>query len=82
MRRVLPGIALEAGITPSSDLAAAARHPIVVMAIPTQNLRAVCLAMVGKVSPDVVMLCAAKGIEQRTGFLSRRSWISACRRMA
>lgn len=63
----LPGVALEAGILPTSDLTAACKPSVIVAAIPTQSLHEVAEAMRGLVPPDAAILSAAKGIDRRTG---------------
>lgn len=63
----LPGVALEAGILPTSDLAIACKPGVIVAAIPTQSLHEVAEAMRGLVSSDAAVISAAKGIERQTG---------------
>lgn len=64
---VLPGIALEEGIAPIADLARAASPALLVIAVPTQNLRAACAALQPHLTAGKTILSAAKGIEQHTG---------------
>lgn len=63
----LPGVALEAGITPTADLALACQPGVIVAAIPTQSLGEVARAMAGHVTTDAAVISAAKGIERSTG---------------
>jgi glycerol-3-phosphate dehydrogenase (NAD(P)+) len=63
----LPGVALEPGISPISDLAAACKPGVILVAIPTQNLRDVAQTMHGLVQPDAAILSAAKGMDRKTG---------------
>lgn len=63
----LPGIALEARITPLSDLARIAEAPVCVLGVPTQALREVCEALALVLPQGRAVISAAKGIEQRTG---------------
>lgn len=65
--RVLPGIALEKRIAPSSDLAEAAQAEAIVIAVPAQALRQVCGALAPVLSPGHAVISAAKGIEQGSG---------------
>lgn len=60
----LPGIALEPGVTPTSDLAFAARAALILLVIPTQSSREVARSLRGLVSDDAVLVSCAKGIEQ------------------
>jgi glycerol-3-phosphate dehydrogenase (NAD(P)+) len=64
---VLPGIALDVRITPTSDLMRAADAPVLVMGVPTQALRQVCDALALVASPGKAVISAAKGIEQASG---------------
>lgn len=64
---VLPGMALEAGITPTADLALACQPGVIVVAIPTQSLGEVARAMACHVPADAAVISAAKGIERTTG---------------
>lgn len=63
----LPGIALEARVSPTADLQRAASSPVVVLGIPTQALREVCEALSLVLPQARAVISAAKGIEQRTG---------------
>ena len=64
----LPGVALEARITPTADLALACKSTVLVAAIPTQNLWEVAGLMAPYVSAEAAVISAAKGIERKTGF--------------
>ncbi|OYU48131.1 MAG: glycerol-3-phosphate dehydrogenase [Rhizobiales bacterium PAR1] len=63
----LPGMALEAGILPTSDLGTACKPGVIVAAIPTQNLHEVAKTMRGLISPNAAIISAAKGIERSSG---------------
>lgn len=60
----LPGIALEAGVIPTSDLSRAAGAMIILLVIPTQSSREVARSLRGLVSQDTVLVSCAKGIER------------------
>ncbi|MGL5447010.1 MAG: NAD(P)H-dependent glycerol-3-phosphate dehydrogenase [Rhabdaerophilum sp.] len=64
---VLPGIALEPRVAPVSDLVAAAQASVLVIAVPTQNLREFCSGFSPILSPGRTVISAAKGIERGTG---------------
>ena len=63
----LPGLALEASVTPSADLARAAEPGVIVMAVPTQNLRSASEVIGRLFLREKVILSAAKGIENHSG---------------
>ncbi len=63
----LPGVGLAPAVQPTSVLAQAARAPLVVLAVPTQNLRLACRALARLPADAATILCAAKGIEQGSG---------------
>lgn len=64
---VLPGIAIEARVTPVSDLAKAAKAPVLIIAVPTQSLQQFCTLLAPMLSPGHPVISAAKGIERGTG---------------
>jgi glycerol-3-phosphate dehydrogenase (NAD(P)+) len=74
---VLAGIALEAGITPTADLASAANASLIVMAVPTQSLWDAACAMRSLVPGSAIILSAAKGIERQTGYFVTESMADA-----
>lgn len=65
---VLPGIALDDRVQPTSDLGIALRIPLIVLAIPTQSLWQVVKDLARYVPPNAVFISAAKGIERNTGY--------------
>ncbi|MDQ0395971.1 NAD(P)H-dependent glycerol-3-phosphate dehydrogenase [Labrys monachus] len=68
-RRVprLGGLILAETIRPTADLREAAAAEALVLAVPTQALRDVCLQLGGLAAPDMPLILAAKGIERRSG---------------
>lgn len=64
---VLPGVMLDPAVVPTHHLSEAARAPVVVMAVPTQNLREASAALARHLPGPCTLLSAAKGIEQGTG---------------
>jgi glycerol-3-phosphate dehydrogenase (NAD(P)+) len=61
----LPGIALDAGMTVSADLAAAAAAAdAVLLAVPAQHLRAIATLLARHLGPAAPVLLCAKGIER------------------
>lgn len=66
--RYLPGIRLNAGITATGDLAAAAAD-IILLATPAQFLRETLAALLPHLDPGVPLVNCAKGIEIATGRL-------------
>jgi glycerol-3-phosphate dehydrogenase (NAD(P)+) len=64
---ILPGIALDDAVMPTADIAHAMLAKLIVMAVPTQDLRAACLAMAPYANARTTVISAAKGIEQGTG---------------
>ncbi len=71
-QRHLPGVRLDAAITPTSDLAAAVRGAdLVLAAVPAQALGGVLIDVAAHLEPGVPVVVCAKGIERSTGrFLS------------
>lgn len=65
--RRLPGVALEAGIRATADMAEACRADAVVLAAPAQTLRDVARGMTAHLRPATPVVIAAKGIERSTG---------------
>ena len=70
---ILPGIAMEDGVTPASDPALAAAFPLVVMAVPTQALWQATRDLAPHLHRDAVLISAAKGIERSTGYFVTES---------
>lgn len=64
----LDGMPLDIRIVPTSDLAAACKPAVLVVAIPTQDLGDVAGLMAPYVSSRAAIISAAKGIERKTGF--------------
>jgi glycerol-3-phosphate dehydrogenase (NAD(P)+) len=65
--RHLPGVALDAPVLATTDLAAASAADAVILAVPAQSLRDVIAAAAPHVAPGTPLLCTAKGIERETG---------------
>lgn len=63
----LPGVQLDPRVAPTSDLAEAARAPIVVVAVPAQALRSVMKDVAQLLKPVTPVVITAKGIERATG---------------
>ncbi|GLS21042.1 glycerol-3-phosphate dehydrogenase [NAD(P)+] [Labrys miyagiensis] len=77
----LPGLALPATIQPTADLAEAAASEALILAVPTQALREVCLQLAPLVKAGTPVILAAKGIERASGdFVSdiARETLPAC----
>jgi glycerol-3-phosphate dehydrogenase (NAD(P)+) len=66
----LPGVTLPEAIVPTASLADLAPAAALVVAVPTQSLRAVCLALSQALPAGRPVVSAAKGIEQATGLFS------------
>ena len=62
----LPGVPLAEGVTPTADLATAARADILLAVVPTQSLRDLCRHLDGLVRPGTPVVICAKGIERGT----------------
>ncbi len=63
----LPGIKLEEGIQPTSDLAeAASNKDLVIFVVPSQHFRAIFEKARGCLSPKAILVSATKGIETET----------------
>lgn len=63
-RAALPGIALDARVTPSADLAQAARCDAVLLVVPAQACRAVARALAPVMARGTPVVSCAKGIER------------------
>lgn len=69
--RRLPGIALEAGVSPTADAAALAQADAILLVVPAQAARTVISSLGGALRPGVPIAICAKGIERGThAFLS------------
>lgn len=67
----LPGVALEPGVAPTSDLSALAFADAVLLVAPAQSTRAVAAGLAGVMAPGVPLAICAKGVERGThAFLS------------
>lgn len=64
----LPGVKLPEGVTVTSDFAAAAAAPVVLLALPTQTLRGVLSAQGAALAGRMLVACS-KGVELGTGLL-------------
>lgn len=62
----LAGVALDPAVTVTSDIAAAARADIVLVATPAQHLRAAVNHLAPHLKPDTPVIACAKGIEHGT----------------
>lgn len=62
----LAGVALDRAVTVTSDIAAAARADIVLVATPAQHLRAAVNHLAPHLKPDTPVIACAKGIEHGT----------------
>lgn len=70
-RRRLPGVPLEPGVSPTSDLFAAARAEVILAAVPAQQLRGVLEALAFAAPAGAPLVLCAKGVEAGSGlFLS------------
>jgi glycerol-3-phosphate dehydrogenase (NAD(P)+) len=62
----LSGIRLEASVTVTGDIAAAARSDIILIAVPAQNLREAVIALAPHLVAATPVIACAKGIERGT----------------
>jgi glycerol-3-phosphate dehydrogenase (NAD(P)+) len=62
----LPGVSLDAGINITSDMAAAARADIILLATPAQSLREAATALAPLLQLSTPVIACAKGIERGT----------------
>jgi glycerol-3-phosphate dehydrogenase (NAD(P)+) len=65
----LPGVALDAGIAATTELADIARQDVVLMVAPAQHVRAVAAALAPDLARGTPVILCAKGLEQATGKL-------------
>lgn len=64
---MLPGVRIDPAVHPTAELTEAADVPVIVMAVPTQNLREACRMLAPVLIGGYTLLSAAKGIEQGSG---------------
>ncbi len=65
----LPGVALDAGIAATGDLAAATGGTVLLLTVPAQHLRAATTALRAHLRPRQPLVICCKGIEEGTGAL-------------
>lgn len=65
----LPGVALDAQLRATADLAEIATCEAVLMVAPAQHVRAACTALSPHLAPGKPLVMCAKGLEQSTGKL-------------
>jgi glycerol-3-phosphate dehydrogenase (NAD(P)+) len=62
----LPGVAIDASVFVTADLARAARADVILLAVPSQQLREALAALAPLLPPGVPVVACAKGIEHGT----------------
>ena len=65
----LPGIAIDAAIAATGELATAASANAVLLAVPAQHLREIAGSLAPSLRPGAAVVICAKGVEERTGAL-------------
>ena len=65
----LPGVALDAGLRATADLAEIAACGTILMVAPAQHLRTVAVQLAGRIRAGTTVVICAKGLEQATGKL-------------
>jgi glycerol-3-phosphate dehydrogenase (NAD(P)+) len=65
----LPGIAIDAAIAATGDLAVAAAADAVLLVVPAQHLREIAAALAPSLRPGAAVVICAKGVEAATGAL-------------
>jgi glycerol-3-phosphate dehydrogenase (NAD(P)+) len=65
----LPDVTLDAGITATIDMVAAADADILLLVAPAQHLRKICTTLAPHIKPKTPVLICAKGIERGTSAL-------------
>lgn len=65
----LPGVALDSGLTATTDLGQMAEADAVLLVTPAQTQRATARALADHIAPGTPVVICAKGIEQATGKL-------------
>ena len=73
----LPGVALEAGVTPQADLAAAASADLLLAVVPAQATRDLAVRLRGLIAPGRPIVLCSKGIERGTGLFMSQA-LSQC----
>ncbi len=63
----LPGIAVERSVAVAASLSEAAAQDALLLAVPTQDFRALVSALAPHVAPNLPLVACAKGIERGTG---------------
>ena len=63
----LPGVTVDAGVTPLADLAQAASADLLLAVVPAQATRELALRLQGLVAPGKPIVLGSKGIERDTG---------------
>ena len=63
----LPGVTVDAGVTPLADLAQAASADLLLAVVPAQATRELALRLQGLVAPGKPIVLCSKGIERDTG---------------
>ncbi len=63
----LPGVILDAAVTPQSDLARAANADLLLAVVPAQATRELATRLQGLVAPGTPIVLCSKGIERDTG---------------
>lgn len=67
--KYLPGITLSSSIAATSDIIQIKNHQIIVLAVPSQSLRAVMEQIKPYTTKDMIFVIACKGIEKKTTLL-------------
>jgi len=65
----LPGIAIDAAIAATGELATAASANAVLLAVPAQHLREIAGSLAPSLRPGAAVVICAKGVEEKTGAL-------------
>src|SRR6266851_5071285 len=65
----LPGIAIDAAVAATGDLATAAAADAVLLVVPAQHLRAIAGAIAPSLPPGTAVVICAKGVEETSGAL-------------
>ncbi len=60
----LPGVFIDPAITATSELSEVCQSQMLIMAVPAQSLRTVCISLSDLLRPEVPLLIASKGIER------------------
>ena len=65
--RIATGLPFPSGLEVGAGYAAAAMAPIVILAVPSEHLRAACRALRSALGPEHLLVSATKGLEAGTG---------------